>query len=189
MLHAQISSGASTDALPRPAALCTLGMRRLFHLVGCALAVTLLFAGCDDSDSKAKEVDAGDTRDSGGSEDALSLDANTGDVDAGGSQDAEVPGGSGVENCVTACESFLMTNCSTPAANFCASAQQNCQARYDTHANCRVELEAMDACAATKPIGNFSCPLGTIPDEVRPYRLTEDVCLSEANALTNCLDS
>jgi hypothetical protein len=180
------------------------------------LVTGLLFIGCG-SGSNTKDVDAGDVQDAGDSDampgnldagdvqdargsdampgkpdagnmqDANDSDATPGNLDAGDMQDAQVPGGTGVEDCVTACETFLMTNCSTPAADFCENAQQNCEARYVTHANCQADLEVMDACAATQPVPNFVCPLGTIPNEAAPYNLTEDVCVREAFDLNSCL--
>lgn len=152
------------------------------------------------SDGRPGNVDGGGTPDAtdldgspgrtdggGDTQDANGSDGRPGNVDGGGTPDSGVPDGIGVENCVTACETFLMTNCSTPAAEFCESAQQNCETRYEIHGNCQAELEAMDVCAAAQPLRNFSCPLGTIPDEARPYHLTEDVCLRVANELINCL--
>jgi hypothetical protein len=82
----------------------------------------------------------------------------------------------------------LSTNCTTAAADFCEAAEQNCEARYDDNPDCVAELASMDACAAAQPASNFTCPLGTIPDEVRPYRLSEDACVSNASALDNCLN-
>jgi hypothetical protein len=134
------------------------------------------------SDAGPGNMDGGNNPDAGGS------DASPGNVDGGGTLDSGVPGGAGVKDCVTACETFLMTSCSTPAADFCESAQQSCETRYDDHLNCEAQLEAMDACAATQPLANFTCPLGTVPDEVRPYNLTEDVCVNAANALIQCLN-
>ena len=99
-----------------------------------------------------------------------------------------MPGGAGVANCVKACGTFLMTNCNTPAATFCMSAQPNCQGRYDTRPNCTTQLEAMDACAAGQPVANFVCPAGTVLDEIRPYNVIEDVCVGTANALRTCLN-
>jgi hypothetical protein len=132
-------------------------------------------------------VDANNPQDDGGMEDAIRPDSTMGDLDGGDTPDAEVPSGAGVEDCIKACETFLMISCSTPAADFCESAQQNCEARYTTQANCQAELEAMDACAATQPVANFVCPLGTVPNEAAPYNTTEDVCVSEAYAVNVCL--
>jgi hypothetical protein len=97
-------------------------------------------------------------------------------------------GTGGVGDCVEACATFLTTNCTTAAADFCEDAEQSCQDRYDDNPGCVAELAAMDACAAAQPPSNFACPLGTIPDEVRPYRLSEDACVSNASALDACLD-
>lgn len=184
MSRIQIPSDART---PWPETLRNLGSRRLLHLAGCALAVSMLLVGCPSPDSKSGDVDANNPQDDGGMEDAIGPDSTMEDLDGGDIPDTAVPGGTGVEDCVKACETFLMTNCSTPAADFCESAQQNCEARYATHSNCQAELEAMDACAAAQPVANFSCPLGTVPNEAAPYNLTEDVCVSEAYAVNVCL--
>jgi hypothetical protein len=205
-------SEARAPGSPRPEAPGSLSMRRVLCVAGCVLMVALLFVGCGDSDSSSEgpdagdtqdasgledaigsdsspgNEDAGDTQDASGLEDAIGSDSSPGNEDAGDTQDAEVPGSVGVRDCVSACETFLMTNCSTPAADFCESAQQSCQERYDNYANCQAELEAMDACAATQPVANFSCPLGTVPDEVRPYHVVEDVCVLLANALIQCME-
>jgi hypothetical protein len=162
--------------------------RRPGSLAGCVLAIVLLLNGCGDSGSTSGEPDARPGgMDAGDMRDASDLDASPGGIDAGDMPDSGMPSGAGVEDCITACEAFSMTNCSTPAADFCESAQQNCQARYDDNPDCQAQLEAMDACAAAQPAANFTCPLGTVPDELRPYRLTEDVCVTEATALEECL--
>lgn len=89
--------------------------------------------------------------------------------------------------CVQACQTFMSTGCATKAAQFCQSAQDGCDARYRAHASCVAELDALDRCAAAEPAKNFACPLGTIVDDVRPYRLSEDACVSEAQAVKSCL--
>src|SRR5688572_13381857 len=48
----------------------------------------------------------------------------------------------GIDGCLRACETFAATGCRTRAATFCASAQQNCSARYGAATACRAELEA-----------------------------------------------
>lgn len=159
----------------------TVGMRWSLSLAGCVLVIALPFFGCDGSDASTGPGDAGAVQDS------RALDSSIGDGDAGEMVDASTPGGAGVEDCVKACEIFLMTNCSTPAADFCESAQQNCLTRYDAHPKCRAQLDAMDACAAAQPVANFTCPLGTMPNVVRPYNVTEDVCVGVATALIDCL--
>ena len=94
---------------------------------------------------------------------------------------------SGIERCVRACETFQTTGCGTRAADFCASAQANCEGRYRDHASCVAELGFLDNCAAGQIAANFSCPLGSIRDEIRPYRLSEDACVDEAMAVRHCL--
>src|SRR5262245_23680270 len=90
---------------------------------------------------------------------------------------------SGSALCVQACQTFISTGCDTRAAEFCRSPQDSCDARYRAHATCVVELEALDRCAAGEPAKNYACPLGTIADDVRPFRLSEDACVSEAQAV------
>ena len=126
------------------------------------------------------DIDGGDARADGGARDGGD-EHDSGETDAGS-------GGAGAQDCVTACQTFSMTNCNTDAANFCANAVINCEGRYDGNPECRVELAAMDACAAVQAEANFVCPLGTIQNQIRPYNTTEDVCVIEANALINCLN-
>jgi hypothetical protein len=115
--------------------------------------------------------------------------ADTGPTDSGGGGDAsaDASAANGVRDCRKACETFLGTGCMTQAATFCKGAQQNCEARYDSHPSCRAQLDAMDACSATQPPANFVCPLGVIADDVRPYHTTEDSCVTAAAALGKCL--
>jgi hypothetical protein len=94
----------------------------------------------------------------------------------------------GLDGCLRACETFAATGCRTRAATFCASARQNCSARYNAATACRAELEALDACSAAQPASSYVCPLGTSPDPIRPYRLSQDVCVAQALALASCLD-
>jgi hypothetical protein len=93
----------------------------------------------------------------------------------------------GSRRCVAACRIFAGTNCETRAAEFCKNAEKNCESRYSKHLSCASELGALDACAASQPASNFTCPLGTIADEIRPYRLSEDACVEEARAVSECL--
>lgn len=99
--------------------------------------------------------------------------------------------GSGLEDrvgqCVKACEVFATTGCNTRAARFCEQALDNCKARYRAHPKCAEQLAALDTCAAAQPAHNYSCPLGNVPDPARPYRVSEDVCVDEARAVSSCL--
>jgi hypothetical protein len=95
--------------------------------------------------------------------------------------------GEGVQQCVQACQTLLKTSCDTPAVDFCRNAEENCEARYSAHPDCRAQLAAMDQCAVTQPTANYVCPLGTIPDELRPYHLSEDACVDRAMGLQECL--
>lgn len=114
---------------------------------------------------------------------------NAGSAGANGGGGSAGNGGTpGVSDCIEACATFTTTGCNTQAANFCNSAQQNCQERYDSFPTCRLQLEAMDACAAAQPASSYVCPLGTLSDPVRPYRTSQDVCVTQAQALTNCLN-
>jgi hypothetical protein len=92
----------------------------------------------------------------------------------------------GARRCVAACRIFSGTGCQTRAAEFCKNAEENCETRYSTRSNCASELGALDACAASQPASNFACPLGTIADEIRPYRLSEDACVDDARAVSEC---
>jgi hypothetical protein len=93
----------------------------------------------------------------------------------------------GARRCVAACRVFSGTDCETRAAEFCRSADQNCEARYSSHSNCASVLAALDACAASQPASNFTCPLGNVEDAIRPYRLSEDACVDDARAVSECL--
>jgi hypothetical protein len=93
----------------------------------------------------------------------------------------------GIEQCIQACRGLVKTSCDTRAVDFCRNAEESCEARYDAHPDCQAQLEMMDRCAGAQPATSFVCPLGTISDEIRPYRLTEDVCLDAAKALQECL--
>lgn len=95
-------------------------------------------------------------------------------------------GSGGVQQCVQACQTLLATNCETRALDFCKNAEQNCEARYSAHPDCHAQLEAMDQCAVAQPASNFTCPLGTLPNEIRPYHLTDDVCVEVGMALEGC---
>lgn len=93
----------------------------------------------------------------------------------------------GIHQCVQACQALLKTSCDTRAVDFCRNAEENCEARYSAHPDCRAQLTAMDQCAVAQPTANYVCPLGTIADEIRPYRLSEDACVERAMALQECL--
>jgi len=93
----------------------------------------------------------------------------------------------GPRQCVAACRIFAGTGCQTKAAEFCKDAEKNCESRYSRNPSCASQLGALDACAAGQPASNYSCPLGTIADEIRPYRLSEDACVEEARAVSECL--
>lgn len=95
----------------------------------------------------------------------------------------------GIEGCLRACETFAATGCRTRAATFCASARQSCSTRYNAATACRAELEALDACSAAQPASSYVCPLGTSPDPIRPYRLSQDVCVTQALALASCKEA
>src|SRR5262245_58232686 len=96
---------------------------KIASIAGCVLGMTLSLSGCG-------STSMGNTR-----------------VDATESRDVGAPGDMGVSDCVRVCEIFLMTTCSTPAADFCKSAQQNCGARYDAHPKCQSQFAAIDSCA------------------------------------------
>ena len=159
-------------------------------LAGCVLAIVLLSISACGSDSGGGDEDGGNgdgntMQDSGGS-DGADAGSDSGGGNADGGQDSGMPSGTGVANCIKACDTFLMTNCNTPAADFCRSKQQSCEERYAMNPSCKAQLEAMDACAAVQPVARFECPAG-LEDPLRPYRVTEDVCVPEANALLICL--
>ncbi len=92
----------------------------------------------------------------------------------------------GLQHCVQACQTLLATNCDTRAVDFCQNARENCEVRYNAHPDCRAQLEAMDGCAGKQPAASFVCPLGVINDELRPYHLSEDMCVNAAIELQGC---
>jgi hypothetical protein len=128
------------------------------------------------------------SQDENGKGSAGGVPGNSGTAGATTAADGSTGGTTGIENCIKACNTFTTTGCSTRAADFCNSAQQNCHTRYDASPACRAQVEAMDACSASQPASNFICPLGTSSDPVRPYRVSQDVCVREAQALTDCIE-
>lgn len=168
--------------------------------------VLLTITGCSDDGMSVQQPDGGNedgTHDAdigpgdrdGSMADARPDSGNPGDLDAAPVEadattaDARDPGNQGIQDCNTACETFLTTDCNQPSAMFCLNAAQNCQDRHAADADCKTEHAAMDACAAQQAAIDFVCPLGTQDDPIRPYNTSEDVCVSEAIALSACLNS
>lgn len=96
---------------------------------------------------------------------------------------------SGGNACEQACVTFLTKGCSAGATAWCVTAESNCAARASDSPDCRSELQTMDGCAARQRAANFVCTAGSMVDPVRPYGLSEDVCVAEGEALRACFES